>query len=248
MWTEHVNAATIDSRIWPRLAAVAERFWSPREVNNVADMYQRLRVVEERLDEFGLGHVSHTDRLLQQTVPSADTRRAIALMLEAVGPPTFGQRVRGMVSSTDTPLTGMIDAAVPDPWGRFEISRLVGELLADSVFGPSLGDGPMTPAEAREELRRHLTRWHDAALVVHADSASGMFVASGAAAAMALERVTFIGLEALQYLGGTTRAPQGWGDLQLAELTWLEQPQNLLRVMIVSAVRRLVNAAESGHE
>ncbi len=36
MWSEWVSPETIDSRIWTRTAAIAERFWSPREVNQTA--------------------------------------------------------------------------------------------------------------------------------------------------------------------------------------------------------------------
>ena len=31
MWSELVTPLTIDSRIWPRTAAIAERFWSPKK-------------------------------------------------------------------------------------------------------------------------------------------------------------------------------------------------------------------------
>ena len=56
MWSEWVSPETIDSRIWPRTAAIAERLWSPQNVNDVDDMYRRLAVIENQLEELGLTH------------------------------------------------------------------------------------------------------------------------------------------------------------------------------------------------
>src|SRR5690606_18796006 len=103
MWAEHVNAETVESRLWPRLAAIAERFWSPREVIQVNDMYRRLWVMSERLEHFGLGHRTHVDRMVRALTPDETTRDALRTVLEAVAAPTFGQRVRGTESTQLTP-------------------------------------------------------------------------------------------------------------------------------------------------
>src|SRR6185503_17931151 len=74
MWGEHLTPESIDSRIWPRLAAIAERLWSPREVRDIPDMYRRLGVMRTRLERLGLGHEVHTQRMARRLANGGDAR------------------------------------------------------------------------------------------------------------------------------------------------------------------------------
>lgn len=65
MWSELVTPLTIDSRIWPRTAAIAERFWSPKEVNDVDNMRHRLNDVSHKLEELGITHIKNRDLILR---------------------------------------------------------------------------------------------------------------------------------------------------------------------------------------
>jgi hexosaminidase len=243
MWAEHVSPETVDSRIWPRLAAIAERLWSPRDVIQVNDMYRRLQVTNERLEQVGLTQLSHIDRMVRRIVQDESTRQALDAMFQAVAPPGFGQRVRGQRTTQETPLVEVIDAAVPDPPGRWETSMLVDRLVSDSTAIAARVDTTISPAEARSRLTVLFTRWRDVADVVRRGAETSPLVADAVPAATALSRTAQAGLDALAYLSGLSRPAPGWGESVTAELKQYEQPQNLLRVMVVQPVERLVNAA-----
>jgi len=59
MWAEWVTPETIDSRLWPRTAAIAERLWSPADRRDVPDMYRRLEKLSPWLDAAGSLHEQH---------------------------------------------------------------------------------------------------------------------------------------------------------------------------------------------
>jgi len=56
MWSELVDSLTIDSRIWPNAAAVAEIGWNSTLPLDTVSFYRRLLPFSERLDRIGIRH------------------------------------------------------------------------------------------------------------------------------------------------------------------------------------------------
>lgn len=65
-WTEIADKYNIETRVWPRAAAIAERLWSPAGVKDVDEMYRRLFSLSAQLDAQGLAHISDYHRALRQ--------------------------------------------------------------------------------------------------------------------------------------------------------------------------------------
>ncbi len=229
MWGEHIGPATIDSRLWPRLAAVAEKLWSSAEVTDVHDMYRRLRIVSVRLEELGLGHNTHTERMLHRVVGKGPDEQALATLLRLSQPVTFGQRNRLQVGMTQqTPLTGLVDAALPDPPARWDWLTAIERYLADSGRTPAIGDS----------LRQAFKDWRALAPAVRGARTAVALDARRAAGALA--RVGEVGLDAMDRLAGTVVATRSWQDSARAALDSAAQPQGLLRLAVVDVVRWLV--------
>lgn len=73
MWSELVIPETIDSRIWPRTAAIAERLWSPSTVRDTDEMYRRLDIVTLDLEVLGLQHIKNRYTLMRNLTGGDDT-------------------------------------------------------------------------------------------------------------------------------------------------------------------------------
>lgn len=56
MWTECAPQQEVDARVYPRLTALAETLWSPKELRNWADFSDRLKVHYQRLDVMGVDY------------------------------------------------------------------------------------------------------------------------------------------------------------------------------------------------
>jgi hexosaminidase len=240
MWAEWVTPETIDSRIWPRTAAIAERLWSPAGVRDVPEMYRRLAIVSERLGEAGSLHLRNKAVMLRHLVgenldiPGISSLKTVISLLEPLKHyDRGGQQIWG---NQLIALVGLADAATPDSTPSREFAGDVDHL----VFAPGGVD-----VGAADSLASRLEQWSADARVV-ADTLPGTYPAVREAIppSRALIDACAAGTEALQAL--RKGVPIG-SDKLAARLASLdrdgEKNESATEVPILKPIRMLVAAA-----
>ena len=232
MWGEWVSPDTIDSRIWPRTAAIAERLWSPQSVTDVDDMYRRLAVVSQQLEELGLTHKKNFAMLLRR-LAGGDDIAALATLASLIEPVKEYRRYQLRPATMLTPLTGLVDAARPDSEAARRFVTMVDGFLSDAPRFQLF----------REDIRTSLTQWRDAGLALEPQMDRSPALHEAQPLAKDLAELGDIGLEALTYLSARTPATQEWRDAKLARLDEAAKPKAALEFVHVASVKQLVIAA-----
>jgi hexosaminidase len=237
MWSEYVGAENIDSRIWPRNAAIAERLWSPQSVTDPASMYARLDVESARLEWLGLTHRTYYRKMLQRVAGPATPEEFAALKtLADVAEPVkeYTREETALVEATSlTPLNRIVDAVSLESDAARYFSELVDKFLA----------GSCRDAAIAAELRAYLTRWsqNEAAFTSLAQKSS--FVKEAAQTSRDLSALGAAGLSSLDAISAAKPLSTDQQSQLNSTLTEAAKPKVQLLLVPVASVRKLVVAA-----
>lgn len=218
-WSEFASPEIIDSRIWPRNAAIAERLWSPQNITDMASMYARMYQESERLDWLGLTHNSNYQPMLRRIADAADLT-PLQTLADVVEPVKAYAR-EGLVTTpptSQTPLNRLIDAARPESETARRFALMVDDFLANKTNGAA--------------IRQQLIRWRDNDAQFQPMIQHSFLLTELAPLSQQLSALAAAGLDALD---------GNHPETQQAIVDQAKKPQAQLLLVIAPAIQKLIN-------
>jgi hexosaminidase len=240
MWAEYVNPENVDSRIWPRNAAIAERLWSPEDVRDPASMYARLDFISARLEWLGLTHKMYYRKMLQRIAGPSSPEEFAALrtltdVMEPVKDYTREQTAPAEPTSA-TPMNRVVDAVPLESDAGRHFGELVDQYVAGTCRDASLAD----------RLRGQLAVWRDNDRRLQPLAQRSFLVKEVAARSQDLSALAAAGLAALDAIAKGQPASDSWKTQQLAEMEQAKKPKAQLLLIPAPGAQKLVEAAAAG--
>ncbi|MCX6546139.1 MAG: family 20 glycosylhydrolase [Acidobacteria bacterium] len=232
MWAEWITPETIDSRIWPRTAAIAERFWSPGTVRDVNDMYRRLAAMSIQLEDLGLRHESMAPVMLRR-LSGSHSIVSLSVLASVVEPVKGYRRGRGKATTQFAPLTRLVDAARPDSMVALMLRLGVNELVSDAPRFRVQKQELAGAFQQFRDIRPAIDRLIDEAPVLQ----------EVAPLAEDLSGLGALGIEALSYLASGIAPAADWREAALSRIDRAAAPRADVELAIILPMRKLIVAA-----
>ncbi len=242
MWSEYVNWENIDSRIWPRMAVIAERFWSTQDPTDVPSMYSRMAAESSRLEWLDLTHRSYPRPMVERMAGPAPTAPLNALysVAQALEPVKDYNResTPGEEPTQLKPLNRMVDTVHPES----EVSRQF-SVAVDQFLSSFCKDATTAAA-----LRAQLTRWAAADGQIQPLVQNSYLVQDAAPASGAFSQAAELALTALDRIGQGLPLPDSLKKLQTEALAAFETQAHISQLTIptISAFQKLMEASAAG--
>jgi hexosaminidase len=240
MWSEYVNWENIDSRIWPRMAAIAERFWSPQTTTDLPSMYARMEAESARLEWLGLTHRSYQRPMIERMAgpaPQIDALYAVAQALEPVKDYNR-ETTPGEEPTQLKPLNRMVDAVHPESEVSRQFSVAVDQFLA----------GSCKDAAKAAFLHAQLSHWAEVDSQIQPLVQTSALVQDADAASAAFSQAAELALTALDRIASGLPLPDSLKKLQTDALASFETQahKSQLTIPVIAAFQKLIEASASG--